>query len=137
MLRVYQFRHSGRRRRHSRSALRTVFASGSVWVVKGLGDPWGYGEPSLKRLHRRIFRLNDKIEAIERERGIVEAELEYHRSINEDAQRDAAVGNYIDREEAGLTARDVRRFEAALEDLDEKHGRLVAKRDALLSRLSD
>ena len=105
--------------------------------MKGLGDPWGYGEPSLKRLHRRIFRLNDKIEAIDRERKLVEAELEYHRSINEDAQRDAAVGNYIDREEAGLTSGDVRRFEATLSDLESRRSRYEKKRDALLSRLSD
>ena len=67
---------------------------------EGIRRPLGYAEPSLKRLHRRIFRLNDKIEAIEREEKLVMAELEYHRSIDDDAQRDAAVGNYIDREEA-------------------------------------
>ena len=70
--------------------------------MKGIGDPWGYAEPSLKRVHRRLFRLNEKIVKLEEEASQVEAELEYHRSINEDAQRDAAVGNYIDREEAGL-----------------------------------
>jgi hypothetical protein len=91
----------------------------------------------LKRLHRRIFRLNDKIEAIEREERLVTAELEYHRSINDDAQRDAAVGNYIDREEAGLTAADVRRFEKTLDDLGAKRDRLNHKRDLMLSRLPD
>ncbi|MGB7859949.1 MAG: hypothetical protein WBM90_05585 [Acidimicrobiia bacterium] len=91
----------------------------------------------MKRVHRRIFRLNDKIAKIEHESDLIAAELEYHRSINEDAQRDAAVGNYIDREEAGLTAADVRRFEKALVDLDAKSRKLIAKRDSLLANLPD
>lgn len=103
--------------------------------MKGLGDPWGYAEPSVKRIHRRLFRLNEKIATLEQEAEQVAAELEYHRSINEDAQRDAAVGNYIDREEAGLTAADVRRFEKTLSGLEEKTAKLVTKRDRLLSSL--
>ncbi len=115
----------------------TPASCGIVWDVKGLGDPWGYIEPGLKRVHRRIFRLNDKIESIDREIDQIRAELEYHRAINDDAQRDAAVGNYIDREEAGLTAGDVRRFEEALADLEEKRARLSAKRERWVSGLSD
>jgi hypothetical protein len=89
----------------------------------------------VKRVHRKLFRLNEEIAELQREAARVAAELEYHRSINEDAQRDAAVGNYIDREEAGLTRADVRRFEKALSDLDAKHSRLSAKRDKLLAKL--
>jgi hypothetical protein len=105
--------------------------------MKGTGDPWGYGEPSLKRVHRRLFRLNEQIAQIEEEARQVEAELEMHRSIDDDAQRDAAVGNYIDREEAGLTAADVRRFERTLELIEAQRDRLVRKRDHLLARLPD
>jgi phosphoenolpyruvate-protein kinase (PTS system EI component) len=104
--------------------------------IKGLGDPWGYAEPSLKRIHRRLFRLNEKIATLEKEAEEVAAELEFHRSINEDAQLDAAVGNYIDREEAGLTAADVRRFERTLAALEAKTTKLTAKRDSLLSKLT-
>ena len=102
-----------------------------------IGDPWGYAEPSVKRVHRRIFRLNDKIATLEKEANQVSAELEYHRSINEDAQRDAAVGNYIDREEAGLTSADVRRFEKTLAELDGKREKLESKRDYLLATLPE
>ncbi len=102
-----------------------------------IGDPWGYGEPSLKRLHRRVFRLNDKIDAIDREANQVAAELEYHRHITVDAQRDSSVGNYIDREEAGLTAGDVRRFEKTLQDLAARRDKLARKRDMLMMRLPD
>jgi hypothetical protein len=103
--------------------------------MKGVGDPWGYAEPSLKRVHRRLFRLNDKIASLEAEIASATAELEYHRSINEDAQRDAAVGNYIDREEAGATAADVRRFEDTIGKLDAKRLRLVEKRDHILATM--
>ncbi len=91
--------------------------------------------PGLKRIHRRLFRLNEKIAEIDAEARQVAAELEYHRSINEDAQRDATIGNHIDREEAGLTAADVRRFEKTLDDLETRRAKLVRKRDALLDRL--
>lgn len=105
--------------------------------MKGIGDPWGYAEPSLKRVHRRLFRLNEKIAQLEAEATQVAAELEYHRSINEDAQRDAALGNYIDREEAGRTAADVRRFEKTLALLAAKREKLTARRDSLLARLPE
>ncbi|MCZ6566777.1 MAG: hypothetical protein O6923_00560 [Actinobacteria bacterium] len=82
-----------------------------------------------------MFRLNENIAKLEEEARNVDAELEYHRSIDEDAQRDAAVGNYIDREEAGLTAADVRRFEKTLADLNSKRDALVTKRDRLLTTL--
>jgi hypothetical protein len=103
--------------------------------VKGLGDPWGYGEPSLKRIHRRIFRLNDKISKLEAEIANAEAELEFHRSIDDDAQRDAVIGNYIDREEAKSTSADVRRFEKTIDQLRSKHADLVTKRDHLIATL--
>lgn len=105
--------------------------------MKGIGDPWGYGEPSLKRVHRRIFRLNEQIALMEEKSGQVQAELEMHRSIDDDAQRDAAVGNHIDREEAGSTSADVRRFERTLAFIEERRARLVRKRDLLLARLPD
>ena len=91
----------------------------------------------MKRIHRRLFRLNEKIAQLNEEAEQVEAELAYHRAINEDAQEDAAIGNYIDREEAGLTAADVRRFERALADLRTRRNELIDKRNRLLARLPD
>jgi seryl-tRNA synthetase len=105
--------------------------------MTGKGDPWEYVDSSRARLHRRLFRLNEKIAQLEAEAEQVAAELEYHRAINDDAQRDAAIGNYIDREEAGATAADVRRFEKALADLEAKRAKLVMKRDLLLARIPD
>ena len=91
----------------------------------------------MNRIHRRLFRLNDKIESINRELRLVNAELSHHRSINEDAQRDASVGNYIDREEAGRTSGDVRRFERTAFYLKVRRAKLVKTRDRLLIRLPD
>lgn len=89
----------------------------------------------MKRLHRKLFRLNEEIASLQNEARLVAAELEYHRSIDEDAQRDASVGNYIDREEAGLTRADVRRFERTLANLEQKAHKLTVKRDRLLTKL--
>lgn len=89
----------------------------------------------MKRIHRKLFRINDEIARLQQEMAVVSAELDFHRSINDDAQRDAAVGNYIDREEAGLTSADVRRFEKTISELEVRLTRLNAKRDRLLSRL--
>ncbi|MFP3881031.1 MAG: hypothetical protein ACLFWH_01790 [Actinomycetota bacterium] len=89
----------------------------------------------MKLVHRRLFRINEKISDLEREADQVAAELDYHRSINDDAQEDAVYGNSIDREEASLTAADVRRFEKTLARLQEQRARLVAKRDRLFDRL--
>ena len=90
----------------------------------------------VKRIHRRLFRLNEKIASLREEADQVAAELEYHRSINDDAQVDAAIGNYIDREEAGLTAADVRRFEKTLTHLHAKTAKLEDERGRLLAKLS-
>ncbi|MFQ5522476.1 MAG: hypothetical protein ACE5F5_02730 [Acidimicrobiia bacterium] len=101
------------------------------------GDPYEFLDSSKARAHRKLFRLNEKIAKLEAEAAQVAAELEYHRAINDDAQRDAAIGNYIDREEAGATAADVRRFEKTLAELEAKRAKLVGKRDRLLGQIPD
>ena len=101
------------------------------------GDPYDFLDSSKARVHRKLFRLNEKIAKLEAEAAQVAAELEYHRAINDDAQQDAAIGNYIDREEAGATAADVRRFEKTLAALEAKKLKLVAKRDRLLGQMPD
>ncbi len=91
----------------------------------------------MKRIHRKLFAVNDKIASVGRELRLTRSELEYHRSINEDAQRDAAIGNYIDREEASLTRGDVRRFEKTIDRLVAKQESLFDKQAKLLDRLPD
>ncbi len=92
---------------------------------------------AVKRLHKRLFRINEQLGRLGEEITQVSAELDYHRAINDDAQRDAAIGNYIDREEAGLTAADVRRFEKTLTTFNARREKLVTKRDRLLKTLPE
>ena len=103
----------------------------------GYRRPQGYPGRSLKRIHRRIFRLNDEIASLDEELRLIGAELGHHRLIDDDAQRDAVIGNYIDREEAGLTSGDVRRFENTIEQLRRRRAKLVNRRDLLVTRLVD
>lgn len=91
----------------------------------------------VKRLHKHLFRINEQLARLGEEITQVSAELDYHRAINDDAQRDAAIGNYIDREEAGLTAADVRRFEKTLTTFNARREKLVTKRDRLLKTLPE
>jgi hypothetical protein len=89
----------------------------------------------MRRLHRKLFRITDRLQELaEEETGILQ-ELDMHRSIDDDAQRDAATGNYIDREEAGLTASDVVRFERSLRTVRHRRAKLDTTRLRLLEKL--
>lgn len=89
----------------------------------------------MNRLHNKLFRIADRLEELASEERAVREELDMHRSINDDAQSDAAVGNYIDREEAGLTRQDVHRFERSLASLRRRRAKLEADRRRLLEKL--
>ncbi len=90
----------------------------------------------MGRIEQRLFRINDEIAALHRDEERVAEELNVHRHLNDDAQRDAAVSdNPIDRADARDTAADVARFEAALAGLRKQREKLEAKRDKLLSKL--
>ena len=91
----------------------------------------------MNRLHKKLFRIVDQLQELAEEERAVRQELDMHRAINDDAQADAAIGNYIDREEAGATRGDVRRFERTLRHLSGQRAGLVDKRNQLLARLPD
>ena len=89
-------------------------------------------------IETKLFKLNDAIEALRREEDLVAEELRYHRHIDDDAQRDAAVSDdWQDRSFARDTSADVARFEKALAEVVGRRERLERKRDKLLSRLGD
>jgi demethoxyubiquinone hydroxylase (CLK1/Coq7/Cat5 family) len=87
----------------------------------------------VKRIERRIFQLNDQLTSLASEQAAVEAELSALRLIDEDAQRDAAIG--YDRLEATSTRGDVRRFERALEAIARRRSDLADRRQRLIDRL--
>ena len=92
----------------------------------------------MPRLERRILRLNDELVELAREEQEVFEELQFHRHLNDDAQRDAAVSDRPDdRALADQTKADVERFEKAVEDVRRRRDRIEQKRQKLLDRLGD
>ena len=90
----------------------------------------------LGRTERKLFEINDRLTAIDREQALARDELVYHRHLDDDAQRDAAVsGSPIDRADARETAGDVARFEALIAELDRERQALEAKRARLIDKL--
>lgn len=89
-----------------------------------------------QRIERRIMRLNDQLRALDAEEHLVREELSYHRHINDDAQRDAAIGDADDRAFALQSGRDVERFEKALRGIADRRAKIDSKRQTLLAKLS-
>ena len=91
----------------------------------------------MGRLERRIFALNDEIARLEAELRQARAELDNHRSLADDAARDAAVyATPYDREDLRETTSDVARFERVVAHFEEAVARATTKRDRLLAKLS-
>lgn len=92
--------------------------------------------PSMRRIERRLFAINDEIEALQESARLVEEELTFHEHLDDDAQRDAVVsGRPLDRADARETGSDVRRFERNLSQIRQRMAALQAKRDRLVKRL--
>lgn len=92
----------------------------------------------MKRIERKLFQIGDEIAALQRAEELATEELNIHRHLNDDTQRDALVsGSPIDRADARETAGDVARFERHVEKLRSRRARLEAKRARLLARLAD
>ncbi len=92
----------------------------------------------MRGIEKKLLRLNERIAELQGEERLVEEELAFHRHIDDDAQRDAAVtGMPADVSEARSTAADVARFERALQDLRRRRRTLEERREELLGRLGD
>lgn len=90
----------------------------------------------MGRIENRLFKVADEVAALVAERNSVTEELEYHRHIADDAQRDAVVsGASLDEREAGAAAKDVERFERRLREIEGRLGKLDERRRALLAKL--
>ncbi len=90
----------------------------------------------MGRLERRLLAVTDQLESIAAEERLVSEELSFHRSLADDAARDAAVyDDPIERENASVTAGDVRRSERRLEKLAERRQKLEVQRVRLLEKL--
>ncbi len=90
----------------------------------------------MSRRERRLLAITDQLQSLEIEQRRLEDELSYHRSLADDAARDAAVlDNPIERENAAITSSDVRRFERRAEKLTDRRQKLEARRAHLLEEL--
>jgi hypothetical protein len=85
------------------------------------------------KIEGKVFEINDRLAGLAAEQAAVEAELSALRLIDDDAQRDAALG--YDRLEATSTRADVRRFERVLQEIDRRRAELLDRRHRLLDRL--
>jgi len=90
---------------------------------------------TMNRIQDRLFRLTDEIDRLRREERLTDGELGMFEHIDDDAQRDAAVGGPLERDDARVTASDVARSRRALQHLRAKRTRLEGKRERLLKRL--
>ena len=90
----------------------------------------------MNRVERRLSKVMDELAALEREQRLLEGELEMHRSLHDDAARDAIVHETpVERGNAYEAEKDVRNFERALASLAARRASLESKRDRLLLRL--
>lgn len=89
----------------------------------------------MRRIERKLLKINDEIAALAREEQLVAEELVMLRHLDDDAQRDAAVGGPLERDDARGTSGDVVRFERHLATLGAKREGLEGKRQRLLARL--
>jgi len=90
----------------------------------------------MGRLERRLLGVTDQLAATREEERLLTEELSFHRSLADDAARDAAVSDDpIERENAAMTAGDVRRAERRLEKLADRRQKLEVLRARLLEKL--
>ncbi|MBA3361302.1 MAG: hypothetical protein LC739_00230 [Actinobacteria bacterium] len=87
----------------------------------------------MRRVEKKLLKVLDELEALATQRRLVEAELEAHRHINDDAQRDAAMG--IDRLEALSTRAEVTRFKRLAQDIALRQRQLEETKTRLMSQL--
>lgn len=91
----------------------------------------------MGRLERKLLAVMDELDRLGREEEQVDAELSFHRLINDDVVRDAAVSELdADRREAGATSADVRRFERRLAEIAARRAKLEGIRLDLTSRIT-
>ena len=90
----------------------------------------------MGRLERRLLAITDQLEDLQEEERLLTEELAYHRSLADDAARDAAVfDDPIERENATMTSGDVRRSERRLQKLTDRRQKLETHRARLLDKL--
>jgi hypothetical protein len=91
----------------------------------------------MRRDERRLLRISDELLRLRREEQLVAGELEMHRHLADDAARDAAVYEGLERAEARDAMKDVAALERALATTRDAIANLEERRSRLLARLGD
>ena len=90
----------------------------------------------MGRREQQLLAITDQLADLAEEERLLAEELSFHRSLADDAARDAAVYNDpIERENAEMTAGDVRRSERRLQKLADRRQKLETRRARLLEKL--
>ncbi|MBK5266272.1 MAG: hypothetical protein JJE47_02465 [Acidimicrobiia bacterium] len=91
----------------------------------------------MRRVERKIMKLNDQIALLREDLRLLSEELNYHQHLDDDAQRDAAFGDAEDRALAYETKNDRLRFERLVREVGESIANAEIRRSRLLDRLGD
>ena len=90
---------------------------------------------AVRGRERRLLRINDELVRLRREAELTEGELTMHRHLADDAARDAAVYEGVERAEARDAVKDVAALTRALEATRRSIARLEERRTKLLAKL--
>lgn len=91
----------------------------------------------MRRIERKIMKMNDQLAALREELRLLTEELNYHQHLDDDAQRDAALGDAEDRALAYETNNDRLRFERLVRETQARIDKTEIRRARFLTDLGD
>ena len=91
----------------------------------------------MRRIERKIMKINDQLAALREDLRLLAEELNYHQHLDDDAQRDAALGDAEDRALAYETNNDRLRFERLVRETQARIDKTEIRRARFLADLGD
>ena len=91
----------------------------------------------MRRIERKIMKINDQVAALREDLRPLAEELNYHQHLDDDAQRDAALGDAEDRALAYETNNDRLRFERLVRETQARIDKVETRRARFLTDLGD
>ena len=91
----------------------------------------------MRRIERKIMKISDQLAALREELRLLTEELNYHQHLDDDAQRDAALGDAEDRALAYETTNDRLRFERLVRETEARIDKAEIRRARFLTDLGD
>ncbi|MDH5504434.1 MAG: hypothetical protein OEY98_10460 [Acidimicrobiia bacterium] len=91
----------------------------------------------MRRIERKIMKINDQLAMLREDLRLLTEELNYHQHLDDDAQRDAALGDAEDRALAYETNNDRLRFERLVRETQARIDKAEIRRARFLTDLGD